>query len=420
MQERIGKASLWLTVILPFALGYFIAMAFRSINAILAHPLMQDLGLGNVEMGWITSVFLLTFALVQLPLGVLLDYWGPRKTQTLLFVVGAVGITLFGFASDVAMLALGRGILGIGMAGGLMAAVKAVADWCHEQEIPFYNGIILGAGGLGALMVTTPAKLFELEFGWRGLCFAMAALTLVIAALVFFGGRDEPRSSSDRSSLWSHITGLKAVYTDRFFWQLAPVLIFSLGGFIALRGLWLGPWLQYVVGLSPLESANYLFAISVAMTLGLSAGGLYAWLAARLRQPLILVVVVVTAIFIAAEILVVLNFAPQNYLIWIAFGFFGQVSVVHYAVIAQHFGPQLSGRAVTGANIFVFLFAFAAQYAFGVVLSFWPNDTGAGQPVGGYEAAFWGLIVLQLFSLAWFVLLGRRSRERRDQGPSRV
>ena len=135
MQERIGNASLWLTVILPFALGYFIAMAFRSINAILAHPLMQDLGLGNVEMGWITSVFLLTFALVQLPLGVLLDYWGPRKTQTLLFVAGAVGITLFGFASDVATLALGRGILGVGMAGGLMAAVKAVADWCHEQEI---------------------------------------------------------------------------------------------------------------------------------------------------------------------------------------------------------------------------------------------------------------------------------------------
>ena len=67
------RAALWLSVILPFALGYFLAMGFRAINAILAHPISQDLKLDNFEVGWITSLYLLTFALVQLPLGVLLD-----------------------------------------------------------------------------------------------------------------------------------------------------------------------------------------------------------------------------------------------------------------------------------------------------------------------------------------------------------
>ena len=80
-QPGARRAAFWLSVILPFALGYFLAMGFRAVNAILAHPISQDLKLDSFEVGWITSLYLLTFAVVQLPLGVLLDYWGPRKTQ---------------------------------------------------------------------------------------------------------------------------------------------------------------------------------------------------------------------------------------------------------------------------------------------------------------------------------------------------
>ncbi|MEE9176074.1 MAG: MFS transporter, partial [Thermodesulfobacteriota bacterium] len=122
----MNKNNLWLTTILPFGLGYFITMVFRSINAVLAHPILESLSLNHLEIGFITSTFLITFAITQIPLGILLDSWGARKTQTLFFFIGGVGIIIFGLASNVGMLALGRGILGVGMAGGLLAAFKAV------------------------------------------------------------------------------------------------------------------------------------------------------------------------------------------------------------------------------------------------------------------------------------------------------
>ncbi|MDA7949468.1 MAG: MFS transporter [Hyphomicrobiaceae bacterium] len=398
---------MWLTVILPFAMGFFVSMAFKCINAILAHPLMEELHLASVEVGWITSLFLLTFAVMQLPLGLILDHWGPRKTQALLFVVGAAGITVFGLASDVTMLAAGRAILGIGMAGGLMAAFKATADWCKTEEIPFYNGIILGVGGLGALMVTSPAKFFELEFGWRALCFAMAGLTLAVAALVFFAGRDKPGATSQAFDLRSDLAGLKTIYTDPFFWRLAPLIVICNGGFIAMLGLWLGPWLQHVVGLSPLQSAHYLFAISLAMTVGFASGGFIARLAGRLGQPLIVIVVWGVAVYIAVQILLAANIVSQNYLIWAAYGISAKAAVVGYAELTRHFGPQLTGRVVTGTNIFVSLFAFAAQYAFGVVLHLWPENGAAGPPAAAYQATFSGLIVLHLLALGWFLIAGR-------------
>lgn len=410
MQPKIGKAGLWLTIILPFAVGYFFAMAFRAINAILAHPISLELRVDNFEVGWITSLYLLTFALVQLPLGVLLDYWGARKTQSLLFAIGAVGIVIFGLATNVAELALGRAILGIGMAGGLMASIKAIADWAESDDIPFYNSIILAAGGLGSLMVTMPSKLFELEFGWRALCFLMGALTLAVAALILVVVRDKPQSDDARPGIWDEIVSLKVIYTDRFFWQVAPVLILPFGSFLAMRSLWLGPWLEHVVGLSPFESSRYLLVVSLAMIPGLAGGGLFAKLAADLRLPLATFVVFGVIVYIAVEVLIVLGVASQGYSVWLAYGFLAQIAVVVYALIAQHFGAAWSGRAVTAVNIFVFLFAFVAQSAFGLVLHLWPDSTGTGQPVDAYKAAFTAIIVLDVLSVAWFVFMARRSR----------
>ncbi len=407
------RAALWLSVILPFALGYFLAMGFRAINAILAHPISQDLKLDNFEVGWITSLYLLTFALVQLPLGVLLDYWGPRKTQSLLFALGAVGIVIFGFATNATELAIGRAILGIGMAGGLMAAIKAIADWVEPGEIPFFNSIILVAGGVGSLMVTMPSKLFELEFGWRNLCFLMGGLTLAVAVLILFAVRDKPKpeAGAARASLWDEVVSLKVVYSDRFFWQVAAMAL-PFGNFLAMRGLWLGPWQQHVVGFTPLESSRYLLVVSIAMILGLAGGGLYGKLAGFLRLSLPNLVLIATVAYIGAEILILLNIATQGYAVWFAFGFFATVAVVLYAVIAQHFGAEFSGRAVTAFNILVFMFAFVAQSAFGLILHLWPDSSGSGQPVDAYKAALAGMIVLNVLSVAWFLLLARQSSRR--------
>ncbi len=392
----MAKTRFWLTIILPYGLGYFITTAYRSINAILAHPLSESLHLNAIEICWITSTFVLTFALAQIPLGILLDYWGPRKTQALFFFMGGVGIVIFGLGSSVTMLSLGRAVLGVGMAGGLMAAFKSISEWVEKEEIPYFNGIILATGGIGALVATTPSKLFEMEFGWRTLCIAMGIMTFLIALLIFLVSRDKPSSQEKHTSLSDQFSGLKKIYATPYFWDISPLFIFTLGGFIAMQGLWLGPWLQHVVGFNPLESAHYLSAIAIAMTFGMISGGLFSYLSKLLRISLLNIVVIGIIIHILTQMVIVLNLFSHHYLTWFVYGYFAQVTLVNYALIAQFFGAQLSGRAITAVNIFIFLFAFLVQYLFGIII-----HVGAGDQILAYKVAFSGLIILECLALVW-------------------
>ena len=398
------NSNLWIRVIIPFGLGYFITMVFRSVNAVLAHPIMESLSLNHVEIGFITSTFLITFALTQLPLGILLDSWGARKTQTLLFILGGAGIIIFGLASDVAGLALGRAILGVGMAGGLMAALKAVADSVEKDRIPYYNGIIFTIGGIGALASTSPAKLFQVEFGWRSLCITLGIITILIAFLIYFLNKDKKHDGEKAPPFSEKIKGLKFIYKDGFFWRITPLHVTSLGGFIAMQGLWLGPWLHEVVGFSQLKSANYLFVIAIAMILGFLSGGLCPKISAKSGLALTTIVVIGIGIHILTQIGLVLNIYDTRYITWFVYGYFAQTALVNYAIIAQHYGPELSGRALTAINILIFAFAFLVQYLFGAIVHYWSKTSGAAHETLGYKAAFSALIITEIIALVWYVV----------------
>lgn len=392
---------------MPFGLGYFINMVFRSVNAVLSNPIMQDLSLNHIQIGFITSTFVLAFAIFQIPLGLIVDSWGARKTQIALFLIGAVAIVLFGMSSSVSMLSITRALLGIGMAGSFICAVKAIADRVESDKIPYYTGIILAFGGVGALLATTPAKLFQLEFGWRNLCFVLGALTLLIAVLLFLVNKDN-KVGAEGESLSDNIKGLISIYKNEFFWRISPLLIFSLGGFIAMQGLWLGPWFHRVVGLSHLQSANYLLVIAVSMIFGFLSGGLFSKLASRLGFSLATIVVIGIGIHILTQAIIILNILTIHYFIWFIFGYFAQVTLVNYSILAQHFGPKISGRALTAANILVFLFAFLVQYLFGVVVHYWPRITGTDIK-DGFKVGLTALVLLEFTALVWYVVSHKRS-----------
>ncbi len=401
--------AFWLTVILPFGAGYFVTLMYRTVNAVLAHPIATELQLNTADLGFMTSTFVLAFAAVQIPLGMMLDSWGPRKTQCLMFLIGAAGIVVFSLSSSVWLLATGRAIIGIGMAGGLMAAFKAIADRVDRDDIPFYNGIILGCGGLGAIAATTPAKLIEVAIGWRELCLIMGGVTVAAALLIFLVNREPPDARRARPNLSAQIDGLREILKDRAFWRIVPIFATANGGFIAMQGLWLGPWLQHVEGFTPLRSANYLLLVAAAMTVGLVCGGLFARAAQTLRISLAALAGLCIGLQILTEIAIVAGFHSTSIGLWLAYGFLSTAVVLYYAVVLRHFSSDLSGRVVTTLNISAFGFAFLVQYLFGVILHLWPG--GTAHPISGYRAAFGCLIAVEILALLAFVLLGRRGQD---------
>ncbi|GJM16674.1 MAG: membrane protein [Thermodesulfobacteriota bacterium] len=377
-------------------------MVFRSVNAVLSHPIMEDLSLNHLQIGFITSTFVLAFAIFQIPLGLIVDSWGARKTQVSLFIIAAVASVLFGLSSSETWLSITRALLGIGMAGSFICAVKAITDRVESEKIPYYTGIILAFGGVGALLATTPAKLFQIDFGWRNLCYLLGLMTFLIAVLIFVINKDD-KVGNEKESLSGNVKGLISIYKNGFFWRISPLLIFSLGGFIAMQGLWLGPWLHRVVDLTHLQSANYLLVIAVSMIFGFLSGGLFSKIASRLGLSLATIVVIGIGIHILTQFVIILNILTLHYLIWFIFGYFAQVTLVNYSILAQHFGPKISGRALTAANILVFLFAFVVQYLFGVVVHYWPRMTGS-DIAEGFKVGLSALVALELIALIWYVV----------------
>mgnify|MGYP005721060597 FL=1 len=155
-------------IFLPFACGYFLSYLYRSTNAVLAPYLSNDLNLNAEQLGLITSAYFLTFGLFQLPLGVLLDKFGARRVQSILFLVAATGAILFSFGNNVWSLVIARGLIGLGVSGALMGAFKAFAVWFPKERLPLLIGLFMSAGGLGAIVASTPLEMAMQITDWRG------------------------------------------------------------------------------------------------------------------------------------------------------------------------------------------------------------------------------------------------------------
>jgi MFS family permease len=196
-------------VLLPFAFAYVLSYLYRTVNAVIAPDLVARFELSPAQLGLLTSAYFLTFAAFQLPLGLLLERFGPRRTDAALLVVAAAGAFLFAAAGDASALALGRALIGLGVSGCLMSGIKANVLWFPTQRLPAMNGWMFFAGGIG--MVAAWAFLAQWGIGaiierWPasggqyhsdGFRAALAAFLLVQAlgyAWMLRGWRDASRS----------------------------------------------------------------------------------------------------------------------------------------------------------------------------------------------------------------------------------
>ena len=395
---------LFLRVFLPFALGYFISYFFRNVNAIIEADLVGDLGFSAASLGLLTSVYFISFASFQLPLGLLLDRFGPRRTESVLLIFAALGALIFSMAESLSGLILGRLLIGFGVSACLMASFKAYVLWFPPDRLPLMNGLQMVAGGLGAMSATVPLRT-ALEFtDWRGVFLILSGLAL-FSALVLWLVYPEKEGSTGPVPMKKQLEGLKTVLTSRPFLAIAPLVMFSQSAQMAIQGLWAKPWLRDVAGLDEAECANHLMWMMAAMMagfflLGLLSERLYH---ARKISP-VTVGVSAMAVFIVLQLLMALGWTAQPMLLMTAFSFFATAGILPYAGLSQIFPKDLSGRVSTSLNLTVFLGAFAVQWGLGEIISLWPIQ-GKGYAPESYGAAFGSLAVLQLFGLLWFIVL---------------
>jgi MFS family permease len=389
-------------VFVPFACGYFLSYLFRTVNAVIAPDLVRAVGLTAADLGLLTSTYFLTFAAVQLPLGVLLDRFGPRRVESVLLLCAASGALLFAFSQTTSTLLMGRAVIGLGVSSCLMAAFQAFVLWFPKARLPLANGSMMACGGLGALVATAPVEVLLRVTDWRGLFIGLSLLTLLVAGLIFMTVPEQPRHGAP-VRMAEQLQGVATVFRDRLFWRLAPMTMLGQAALLSLQGLWAGPWLRDVVGLDRAAVATHLFVTAAAMLVGYLSMGALGERLQRHGVGLLPVAGTGIALFLVVQLLICLGTTTAPMVLWALFGFCGAASILPFAILSQTFPSHLAGRLNTALNLLVFVAAFAGQYGIGGVINLWPATAVGGYALAAYQTAFGFLLGLQVLAFGWFL-----------------
>ncbi|HVZ01954.1 MAG TPA: MFS transporter [Dongiaceae bacterium] len=402
--RRIGLRAT-LTVILPFSFGYLISYLFRTVNSVIAPDLIAELHLDESGLGLITSTYLYAFTLFQLPLGLLLDRYGPRRVQAALLFLAGLGSLAFALSSGVATLAICRGVIGLGLSGGLMAAFKANALWLPSPRVPLANSVVVAFGGLGVFAATAPADWMATHFGWRSIFYVLAAVTAGVAAVVFAGaphGNGEHVAHRPSGGWIAQLRGLGPIFANAMFWRVAPMVALVTGGFIAVQSLWTARWLTDVRLLDRTAVADDLMAMAIAFSGGSLLTGFIADWAGRRGIGLKAVMIGAFVVLGAAELGLTFDLPLPGWLLVSLLGLSGSGANLAYVSLAERFGPAMAGRAQTSLNLLLFLAAALIQSGIGGALDI-VQTLGVGGGASFHYALVLGLLVAtQILSVLWF------------------
>ncbi len=399
-------------VVLVFAAAYFLSYALRAINAVIAPALSSDLQLTNADLGLLSSAYFVGFGSMQLPIGVWLDRYGSRRTESALLLFGAIGAAVFASSSSLTGLWVGRALIGVGVSSCLMAALKAYRVWYAPARQSQLASWMLVFGTVGALASTVPVALLLPLIGWRGVFWGMSVALLLSALLVF------SRLRTAEQLMAPHAPGVAAgsgagylqIFGDRYFRRMALLGAVHQGGFMAMQSLWAGPWMTTVLGMSIAQASQVLFIFNFCLMLSYLT---LSWWAPRHVSygqrrglPVLRVVAIGLGLSIMVQLLMLLLPYAWSWVLWIAFGVVITVTTLAQTHVSLAFPPALAGRANSAFNLTLFIGAFSVQWGIGLLVDLfvsrgWSASMAMRMALGCY-------LLVQVYALAMFI--GNRKR----------
>ncbi|MFO1413580.1 MAG: MFS transporter [Burkholderiales bacterium] len=395
----------FLPIYFAFAAAYLLSYLFRNVNAVISPELARDLVLNPSSLGLLTSAYFLAFAAMQIPVGILLDRYGPRRVEPVLLLIAAAGASLFALADSLTGLAVARAVIGGGVSACLMAPLKAINAWFPRERQASYAGWMMVAGGVGALSATVPLELALRVTHWRMVFVGLAAVTFVVALVVAWRVPDIDKPAA-AGGLGAQLAGVRTVFLHPRFWWLAPVGAFVMGSFMAVQGLWAVPWMMEVGGQTRAGAANHLLVMNVVILAGYVGIGFFG---TRLAQRGIHARHLFAAGFALNAVMLacIVSGLPGSYLWWSGYGLGAAVNVLGFTVLNEGFSRDLAARANTTLNLLMFGGSFLTQWGIGVAVDAARTLAGLDTPAA-FRAAFTLVLAGDVLTYLWFVRGWRR------------
>ena len=409
MENYILPKRQAIIVFFVFAFGYFISCLLRAITATLSPVLTSEFNLLAADLGLLAGGYFLGFACMQIPLGYLLDKYGPKKIVTSFLLIALIGIISFALAKSFSGLLISRILIGVGVSACLMAPLTGYRIWYAENQQQRANSWMLMVASLGFLSSTLPVQLLLPSFGWRWIFGGIALLTFlsILLMLLFIPNwnlnKNRVLENSDKTG------SLSDVWKNRFFISVIPMGLFNYGGLMAIQTLWAGPWMIRVSGYTPLESATGLFWINVTMLISfflwgyflpkINSIGFSATRILKLGLPVGFLVM-----------LTIIILGPKAGAFHITMFILSSIFLsVTQPAVGLSFAGHSAGKALTSFNLLIFAGTFVMQWLMGFVIDI-VKSLGHSE-IFAFKSAFSVFLILSIISYIFFLVLNKKNYE---------
>ena len=382
----------------------------RVAPAVMTDYLMADFSIGAASLGNLSAFYFYSYAAVQIPTGLLADYWGPRKLLTAGALTAFLGAFLFAAAPSILFANAGRLLIGGSVGVAWVALLKLSMHWFPPRRFAMTTGLGLFCGIVGAVSAGVPLRIMVDHFGWRPVMLASAGVSLVIAVALWIIVRDDPSERGYTSfvsspniapdAISSLLSGLGKVFDYKNTWLLSVAPSGVAGPALAFSGLWGVPFLTTHYGLSPAKSAALTSTLLVSWAVG---GPVLGALSDRIgrRKPLYM-----AGCFVGCAGWSLILFMP-GLPVWVLtllvtmVGFASGAMILGFAFVKESVPASLAGTVSGVCNMGVMIGPMALQPVMGWILDrSWNGTMENGIKIyhlGAYRSAF-------TLMMAWSIL----------------
>lgn len=366
--------------LVALACGHMLSTLLRTIPALSLDLMAADFQVQPQALASLTSVYHFAFAASQIPVGAAMDRFGVRPVSLSLLAGTIVGAIASGFATGPSSFAFGQLLLGIATSGMLMCPMTLAAKQLSAARFGLWSGAILSIGNIGMLLSSSPLAFVVDQYGWRAGFWIAAAGGGVVALAVFALVPNQP-AEKDESSPLSQMIEVLRLGLSRPLRGLIALALVSLATSLVLRGLWGGPWLMQVKGLSRVEAGNQLGAYTLAMIAGPLCIGMIDRRIGRRRElvagthtvaALLVVLMALGAPHYAVAWLFGVPVMPPQYdlVLFVLIGLATSAQPLLFGMCRQLVDAQVAGKALAAVNLAFFLGTALMQSITGAVAAF--------------------------------------------------
>ena len=396
-------------VFITLSILYFFSIFHRVGTASIATNLVTDFNTDNSVLGLMSGMYFYSYAAAQIPVGIMLDKIGTRKTLTILGLVASCGNLIFSLSPTVPILALGRGLVGFGVGGFYVSALKALAVGYDPKRYATLTGVLTSIGNIGGIAASSPLALLTLSLNWREAFLIIFLLMFFFIVVAWFVTKDnEDKVFKGKRSIKDD---LGKIFSNTQLLKIVPVPFFVYGCFVSFQGLWAGPFLMNVYGMSKATASLFFMFISIGFIVAFPLAGIISDKISR-KKPVLLVGIILSLLHWLG--MTIFGGALNSYQLLALLIFLGisyGITCIFLTIPATLFPLEISGSAIASLNIFNFIGGGFFQYFMGFIID---STYQTGNEFFSYQIIFIVCTLGVMFSLAGVILFKEHSMTEKE------